>query len=127
MSIPIAGVANRRRSGERNVTGTAARVETGRPHLELSHGSIEALAGIKRRIQEERLRVIMAANSAVVQLYWDIGHMVLDRQKREGWGAKVIDRLSADLREAYPDMKGFRRETSCSCAISLTPTRMRRK
>ena len=49
----------------------------------------------------------MAANSVMVLLYWDIGRLVLDRQKREGWGAKVIDRLSADLREAYPDMKGF--------------------
>jgi hypothetical protein len=43
----------------------------------------------------------------MVLLYWDIGRMILDRQEREGWGAKVIDRLSADLREAYPDMQGF--------------------
>ncbi len=33
--------------------------------------------------------------------------MILERQERAGWGAKVIDRLAADLREAYPDMKGF--------------------
>ncbi len=33
--------------------------------------------------------------------------MIVDRQERAGWGAKVIDRLAADLREAYPDMKGF--------------------
>jgi predicted nuclease of restriction endonuclease-like (RecB) superfamily len=62
---------------------------------------------IKRRIQEERLRVVLAANSAMVLLYWDIGRVILDRQEREGWGAKVIDRLAADLREAFPDMKGF--------------------
>jgi hypothetical protein len=62
---------------------------------------------IKQRIQQERLRVVMAANSAMVLLYWDIGRTILDRQEREGWGAKVIDRLSADLREAYPDMQGF--------------------
>ncbi len=49
----------------------------------------------------------MAANSAMVLLYWDIGRMILDRQEREGWGAKVIDRLATDLREGYPDMKGF--------------------
>ena len=39
--------------------------------------------------------------------YWDIGRMILDRQQREGWGARVIDRLAVDLRESYPDMKGF--------------------
>jgi predicted nuclease of restriction endonuclease-like (RecB) superfamily len=43
----------------------------------------------------------------MVLLYWDIGRMILDRQEREGWGAKIIDRLAADLREAFPDMKGF--------------------
>jgi predicted nuclease of restriction endonuclease-like (RecB) superfamily len=65
------------------------------------------LGEIKRRIQEERLRVVMAANSAMVMLYWDIGRLILDRQEKEGWGAKIIDRLSADLRETYPDMKGL--------------------
>ena len=67
----------------------------------------EAFSAIKRRIQEERLRVILAANTAMVLLYWDIGRMILERQDRAGWGAKVIDRLAADLREAFPDLKGF--------------------
>ena len=67
----------------------------------------ETLSEIKQRIQAERLRVVMAANAAMVLLYWDIGRMILDRQERAGWGAKVIDRLSADLRAAYPDMKGL--------------------
>jgi predicted nuclease of restriction endonuclease-like (RecB) superfamily len=49
----------------------------------------------------------MAANAAMVLLYWDVGRMILARQKHEGWGAKVIDRLSADLQEAYPDMRGL--------------------
>jgi predicted nuclease of restriction endonuclease-like (RecB) superfamily len=49
----------------------------------------------------------MAANTAMVMLYWDIGRLILDRQEREGWGARVIDRLSADLRQTYPDMGGL--------------------
>jgi predicted nuclease of restriction endonuclease-like (RecB) superfamily len=65
------------------------------------------LGEIKRRIQTERLRVVMSANSAMVMLYWDIGRLILERQEREGWGAKIIDRLSADLREAYPEMSGL--------------------
>ena len=67
----------------------------------------ETLGAIKQRIQQERLRVVLAANSAMVLLYWDIGRMILDRQERAGWGARVIDRLSADLREASPEMKGL--------------------
>lgn len=67
----------------------------------------EALATIKSRIQEERVRVVLAANAAMVLLYWDIGRVILGRQERAGWGAKVIDRLAVDLREAFPDMRGF--------------------
>jgi predicted nuclease of restriction endonuclease-like (RecB) superfamily len=74
---------------------------------ELPVGYATVLVEIKRRIQDERLRTVMAANSAMVMLYWDIGRLILERQEREGWGAKVIERLSADLREAYPDMKGL--------------------
>jgi len=67
----------------------------------------EILGIIKARIQKERLRTVLAANSAMVLLYWDIGRTILERQQRSGWGAKIIDRLAADLRDAYPDMKGL--------------------
>lgn len=77
------------------------------PRAGLPGDYTETLSEIKKRIQQERLRVVLAANSAMVLLYWDIGRMILDRQEREGWGAKVIDRLSADLREAFPDMRGL--------------------
>lgn len=71
-------------------------------------GNYAALLGeIKRRIQTGRLKAVMAANSAMVSLYWDVGRLILDRQRQAGWGAKVIDRLSADLRETFPDMRGL--------------------
>lgn len=65
------------------------------------------LEDLKGRIATERVRVVLAANAAMVLLYWDIGRVILDRQEKEGWGAKVIDRLSADLRESFPDMSGL--------------------
>ena len=64
-------------------------------------------AELKARIESERLRVVLAANSAMVLLYWDIGRVILARQENEGWGAKVVDRLSADLSRAFPDMRGL--------------------
>ena len=76
-------------------------------HAGLPAGYLEVLAEIKGRIQGERLRTIMAANAAMVLLYWDMCRLILDRQDREGWGARVIDRLSADLRQAFPDMRGL--------------------
>jgi predicted nuclease of restriction endonuclease-like (RecB) superfamily len=77
------------------------------PHTELPGDYAETLGDIKRRIGEARLRTVLSANSAMVLLYWDIGRVILARQKDAGWGAKVIDRLSADLRDAFPDMKGL--------------------
>jgi predicted nuclease of restriction endonuclease-like (RecB) superfamily len=65
------------------------------------------LEDLKQRIGRERLRATMAANAAMVLLYWDIGRSILQRQASEGWGAKVIDRLSADLQKAFPDMRGL--------------------
>ena len=65
------------------------------------------LADIKARVQTARIKAGLAANRELLALYWDIGRLILDRQKREGWGAKVIDRLSADLQSEFPGQQGF--------------------
>jgi predicted nuclease of restriction endonuclease-like (RecB) superfamily len=65
------------------------------------------LDDLKRRTRDERVRTVLAANSAMVLLYWDIGSTILARQEAAGWGAKIIDRLSQDLRRAYPEMQGL--------------------
>jgi predicted nuclease of restriction endonuclease-like (RecB) superfamily len=73
--------------------------------LPASYG--EVLAQVKTKVEQARLGIVMAANSALILLYWEIGRVILDRQREEGWGSGVIDRLAADLRDAYPDMRGF--------------------
>jgi len=65
------------------------------------------LSQLKDEISKARIHASLAANSEMIQLYWRIGRGILSRQDREGWGAKVIDRLAVDLRSAFPDMKGF--------------------
>lgn len=70
-------------------------------------GYPEWFADVKARIQAARLRASLAANEVVLDLYWDLGRDILERQAREGWGAKVIDRLSHDLRTNFPDSSGF--------------------
>ncbi|QQR80148.1 MAG: DUF1016 family protein [Deltaproteobacteria bacterium] len=68
---------------------------------------VKVLSDIKKRITQTRLRTVLAANAEMVLLYWEIGRVILSRQANEGWGAKVIDRLSHDLRKDFPDMSGF--------------------
>jgi predicted nuclease of restriction endonuclease-like (RecB) superfamily len=65
------------------------------------------LQDLKTRIQKERIKTVLSANSALVMLYWDIGRAILEKQEHSGWGAKIIDRMSYDLRNEFPDMRGF--------------------
>lgn len=65
------------------------------------------LTSLKQRIQSARQQAVLAANAEQIRLYHTIGLDILERQSCQGWGAKVIDRLASDLREAFPDMKGF--------------------
>jgi predicted nuclease of restriction endonuclease-like (RecB) superfamily len=65
------------------------------------------LHDLKTGIRTARTRAALAVNRELVLLYWQIGRDILERQSREGWGAKVIDRLARDLRNEFPHMKGF--------------------
>lgn len=72
-------------------------------------GYADWLADLKTRIHSAQQRAALAVNRELVRLYWQIGQDILARQAAQGWGAKVIDRLSQDLRLAFPEMKGFSR------------------
>jgi predicted nuclease of restriction endonuclease-like (RecB) superfamily len=70
-------------------------------------GYADWLSELKSRIHNAQQRAALAVNRELVLLYWQIGRDILERQSREGWGAKVIERLAHDLRHAFPTMKGF--------------------
>ena len=64
---------------------------------------------IKERVRQARLRAALAVNVEQLTLYWDIGHEIIEKQLNLGWGAKVVERMSKDLRTEFPDMEGFSR------------------
>lgn len=78
-----------------------------KPAVALPADYAPLLAEIKARVQAARLKAALAANRELLALYWDIGGLILERQKAEGWGAKVIDRLSGDLQKEFPGQQGF--------------------
>ena len=49
----------------------------------------------------------MAVNCELLKIYWEIGSTILEQQKEEGWGAKIVDRLAADLKAEFPDFQGL--------------------
>ena len=76
-------------------------------HPEKSNGYAVLLGDLKERIRSARLRAALAVNQELILLYWSIGRDILARQVDEGWGARVIDRLSADLRRDFPEITGL--------------------
>jgi len=65
------------------------------------------LTEVKQRIQLAQTQAVLAVNSELVRLYWDIGRIIDARQKLEGWGAAVIPRLARELKNEMPELKGF--------------------
>jgi predicted nuclease of restriction endonuclease-like (RecB) superfamily len=65
------------------------------------------LQDVKARIQAARIAVARSANRELILLYWDLGRGIVEKQEAMGWGKSVVETLSADLREAYPGVKGF--------------------
>ena len=65
------------------------------------------VSDLKARIQSARLSAARSVNRDLILLYWDIGRGIVDKQQTAGWGDAVVERLAADLRAAFPDMRGF--------------------
>ena len=78
------------------------------PNLsEMSDAYLKFIEEVKSEIQKQRISVVLNANSSMICLYWNIGRSILKKQEEEGWGAKIIDRMAKDLKDAFPEMSGF--------------------
>lgn len=69
----------------------------------------KVLAGLKAEVRSAQERARRAVTAELLGLYWRIGSTILAQQQLHGWGAKVIDRLAADLRSEFPTMRGLSR------------------
>jgi predicted nuclease of restriction endonuclease-like (RecB) superfamily len=68
--------------------------------------TLTSLTALVREAQHRAQRVV---NTAMIELYWNIGRSILHRQADEPWGSRVLDRLAKDLKSEFPHMKGFSR------------------
>jgi len=75
--------------------------------LDFSPNYAALLSSLQERICSTQARAALAVNREVVLLCWQIGREIFIQQGAQRWDARVIDRLSQDLRQAFPDMKGF--------------------
>lgn len=70
-------------------------------------GYAPLLADLKARIRSAQIRAALASNREMIQLYWDTGKGIVERQKNEGWGRAIVERLSQDLQLEFPSMGGL--------------------
>ena len=68
---------------------------------------VNTLDEIKKRIRDAQVKAILSVNSQMINMYWDIGEIIYKKQKEEGWGAKIIFKLSKDIHNDIPEIKGF--------------------
>lgn len=86
---------------------TKKAISSSKASVALPEGYAKFLASIKRDVANARIKAALSVNSELVRLYWSIGKQIVERQEKETWGAKVIEKLSIDLTSAFQGMKGF--------------------
>jgi predicted nuclease of restriction endonuclease-like (RecB) superfamily len=65
------------------------------------------LKAVKDRVRSAQYAALKAVNKELVGLYWDIGRMIVERQRAEGWGKAVVQQLAGDLQKEFPGVGGF--------------------
>lgn len=79
------------------------------PDILFSPDYIVWFSDLKQRISLARQQASLSLNSALIELYWEMGRDMVEKEERAAWGSGLIERLSRDLTHAFPDMKGFSR------------------
>lgn len=67
----------------------------------------ELLHKLKEKIKSAQQRAILAVNNELLSVYWEIGNAIAEQEKQVGWGGKIVDKLAADLKVEFSEMKGL--------------------
>lgn len=65
------------------------------------------ISNIKSKIQNAQIKASIKVNEELLKLYWEIGYMIVGKQKLSSWGDSFLENISRDLQKEFPDMKGF--------------------
>lgn len=65
------------------------------------------LAHIKQHYQKAQLKAAYAVNCEMIQFYWRLGQMIIEKQAQTAWGSKFLEQLSKDLQVEFPGTTGF--------------------
>lgn len=80
-----------------------------KPDSLLPEGYATFLNDLKTRIRSAQVKAALSVNREMIVLYWEIGKALVDRLEQAQWGDAVLEHISRDLRQAFPELKGFSR------------------
>lgn len=75
--------------------------------LRLDKNYKDFLNGIKGRLKSVQIRAALAANSELINFYWQLGSDLIEKQKAHKWGEHFLEQFSHDMRQGFPEMQGF--------------------
>ncbi len=70
---------------------------------------IEWLHSLKDKIGKAQIKAAISVNAELIKLYWELGKELSEKQEQQGWGNSIVENLSKDLKNEFPNMKGFSR------------------
>lgn len=62
---------------------------------------------LKQRLQQQQVKAALHVNTALLEFYWSLGHDLVIKKAETQWGSGVVEQLSLDLKDAFPNTKGF--------------------
>ena len=68
---------------------------------------LDFLRDIKEKISSARIKVSKNVHRGQIQLYWDIGKTIIERQEQHGWGKSIVEKLAKDLSGGNKSNTGF--------------------
>ncbi|MEA3450548.1 MAG: DUF1016 N-terminal domain-containing protein [Bacteroidota bacterium] len=70
---------------------------------------VKWINSLKVKIHKSKIKIALSINSELLELYWDIGKEICQKQEVENWGSKIIEKVAVDLKHEFPEIKGFSR------------------
>lgn len=70
---------------------------------------IQFIKSLKEKIHSAQIKGAISVNRVLIKLYWDIGKDIVEKQNQEGWGSKVLEKVSKDIQNEFPGVEGFSR------------------
>lgn len=67
----------------------------------------DAFAKVYSMITEAQSKAWQQINKTLIELYWNIGRYVFEKNKSDGWGKSVVENMSKYITSKNPSIKGF--------------------